>query len=260
MRHRSPGPACTRRPAGRPSSTRILRTETCAESPQFGRGHPDQDGPLIETANPSGPATCSQRCVMSALFPAWGKPSWDVRGTRLPRSRERFLWRPGSLEGGPWMQIQGGAAASSDVKIAGCFPKKINPHGLGQTAAGANLLWLGRRQPKNFRDYSTAMRRDPRSFHATCVVRRQKIGPASNGTKALAAAAFRAIGILYPATGLPSSGQTETIQPAAAASFCPEQVNDWPSVLDRRFSSSGQTRWYNFPTATRAGSSRSSER
>ena len=134
------------------------------------------------------------------------------------------------------MQIQEGAAAPSDIKIAACFPKQINPHVLGQTAAGANLLWLDRRRPKNFRDYSTAMRRDPRSFHATCVVRRQKIGPATNGTKALAAAAFRAIGILYPATGLPSFGQTEAIQPAAAASFSPQQVNDWPSVLDRRFS------------------------
>ena len=134
------------------------------------------------------------------------------------------------------MQIQEGPAAPSDIKIAAYFPKKINPHVLGQTAAGANLLWLGRRQPKNFRDYSTAMRRDPRSFHAFCVVRRQKIGPAGNGTEALAAAAFRAIGILYPATGLPSCGQTDAIQPAAAASFCQEQVNDWPSVLDRRFS------------------------
>jgi hypothetical protein len=208
-----------------------LRPETRAESPQCGRGV----SPLIETANPSGPATSSQRCVMSALFPAWGKPSWDVRGTRLPRSRERFLWRPGSLEGGPWMQIQEGAAAPSDVKIAACFPKQINPHVLGQTAAGANLLWLGRRRPKNFRDYSTAMRRDPRSFHATCAARRHKIAPAC-GSEAVADTAFRAIGILYPATGLPSCGQTEAIQPAAAASFCPQQVNDWPSVLDRRFS------------------------
>ena len=88
MRHRSPEPACTRRPAGRPSSTRILRPETRAESPQRGRSVQ----PLIETAHPSGPATISRRCVLFALFPALGKAvSGRARDSLAAKPRAIFM-------------------------------------------------------------------------------------------------------------------------------------------------------------------------
>jgi len=92
MRHRSPEPACTRRPAGRPSSTRILRPETRAESPHRGSDHLDESWSLFETAHPSGPATISRRCVLFALFPALGKAvSGRARDSLAAKPRAIFM-------------------------------------------------------------------------------------------------------------------------------------------------------------------------